>query len=200
MTSPRERAPTRRSARHPRSCLAVHAPPGVGHSAPGIWGVGSLIEGLLMIMGGPAPILAGPYPSAGGDADAGLTRRGSGRSLPREVSGQRAGAPPYCPAQPGPVRRRSGCCCHGQRPADGQELIPRLAGPSGLSGGGRRGVWAFTRRPSVAVRRRRSGSILALSVVPRRRKAAHTCVRIAILATAARCRRGRRWPAACHRG
>ena len=79
-------------------------------------------------------------------------------------------------------------------------LISRRAGHSGLSGGGRRGVWAFSRRPSAAVRRRRSGSILAVSVVPRRRKAAHRCARIAILATAARCRRSCRRPAACRRG
>src|SRR5215472_3649433 len=53
----------------------------------------------------------------------------------------------------------------------------------------------FRRRPSAAVRRRCSGSILAVSVVRRRRKAAHRCARIAILATAARCHRRRRWPA-----
>jgi len=37
------------------------------------------------------------------------------------------------------------------------------------------GVWAFRRRLSAAVHRRRSGSILVVSVVPRRRKAAHRC-------------------------
>jgi len=89
---------------------------------------------------------------------------------------------------------------YGQRPGDGQELISRRAGHCGLSGGGRRGVWAFSRRLSAVVRRRRSGSILAVSVVPRRRKAPHRDARIAILATAARCRRRLRWPAACHRG
>jgi hypothetical protein len=71
-------------------------------------------------------------------------------------------------------------------------------------------VWCsmcrFRRRPSAAVRRRCSGSIRAVSVVPRRRTAAHRHARIARLATAARCRRscrrpaGCRRPAACHRG
>jgi hypothetical protein len=58
----------------------------------------------------------------------------------------------------------------------------------------------FRRRPSAAVRRRRSGSIRAVSVVPRRRTAAHRCARIARLATAARCRCCCRRPAACRRG
>jgi len=35
-------SPSRRSVRHPRSSLAVHASPRIGHSAPGIWDVGSL--------------------------------------------------------------------------------------------------------------------------------------------------------------
>ena len=39
--------------------------------------------------------------------------------------------------------------------------------------GGRRGIWAFSCRPSAAVRRGRTGSILAVSAVPRRRKASH---------------------------
>jgi hypothetical protein len=57
----------------------------------------------------------------------------------------------------------------------------------------------FRRRPSAAVRRRRSGSIRAVSVVPRRRTAAHRYARIARLATAARCRRSCRRPAGCRR-
>jgi IS5 family transposase len=63
----------------------------------------------------------------------------------------------------------------GPRPQPGQdqELLPGRSGRSGLSKGGRRGIWAFSCRPSAAVRRRRTGSILAASVVPRRRKAAH---------------------------
>ena len=40
----------------------------------------------------------------------------------------------------------------GQRPGDGQELRARRAGHSGMSGGGRRDVWAFSGRPSAAVR------------------------------------------------
>jgi len=58
----------------------------------------------------------------------------------------------------------------------------------------------FRRRPSAAVRRWRSGSIHAVSVVPRRRTAAHRCARIARLATAARCRRCCRRPATCRQG
>src|SRR5215469_8036855 len=62
------------------------------------------------------------------------------------------------------------------------------------------GVWAFSHRPSAAGRRGRTGSILAVSVVPRRRKAPRRDARIEILATAVRCRRRWRWPAACRRG
>src|SRR5262249_30367714 len=120
------------------------------------------------------------------------------RAGARPTPPPRAATGPPPPARPGapPIRTR----LTRQRPGDGQELIPRRTGHSGPAGGGRRGVWAFRRRPSAAARRRRSGSILAVSVVPRRRKAAHRCARRAILATAARCRRGRRWPAACRRG
>ena len=56
------------------------------------------------------------------------------------------------------------------------------------------------RRPSAAAGGRCSGSIRAVSVVLRPRKAAHRCARIAMLATRVRCRRGRRWPGACRRG
>jgi len=110
----------------------------------------------------------------------------------------RSATVPVCMARPSvpPIRR----LLTRQRPGDDQELIPRRTSHSGPAGGGRRGVRAFMRRPSAAARRRRSGSILAVSVVPRRYKAAHRDVRIATLATAARCRRGRRWPAACRRG
>ena len=56
------------------------------------------------------PIRLGPLLSAGGGADAGC--RAPGRSLPREVSGQRTGADaasasvPVCTARPGvlPIR------------------------------------------------------------------------------------------------
>ena len=73
-----------------RSCLTVHAAPRIGHSAPGIWVLGSLIEGLAHGHGGGACAHpAGPLATASGGADAGC--RAPGRSLPREVSGQRAG-------------------------------------------------------------------------------------------------------------
>ena len=78
--------------------------------------------------------------------------RAADRSLPGEVSGQRTGADGN-PA--GAVtRERPGAGLHGQaqcaadqdavdsgqRLGDGQEVIPRRAGRSRLSGGGRRGV------------------------------------------------------------
>ncbi len=140
-------------------------------------------------------------------------------AAPRQVARCRARCPASAPAPviiptggdaasapvpaftPGPGCRRSGPCCLRLAPRrwSGTD-ISRRAGHSGLSGGGRPVSGAFTRRLSAAVRRRRSGSILAVSVVPRRRKAAHRYARIAILATAARCRCSCRRPAACRRG
>ena len=64
----------------------------------------------------------------------------------------------------------------------------------------RGGLAVLSRRPSVAVHRRRTGSIPAVSVVPRTRRVPHRDARIAMLATAARCHRCRRWPAPCRRG
>ena len=178
----------------------------IGHSAERIWDLGSLIEGLAHgHWGRVCAHRAGPLLSAGGaDADCRATRQVAccrarcPASAPAPVITS-AGAPlPACMAAPRvpPVRTLLTTASAG----DGQELISRRAGHSGPSGGGRRGAEAFTRRPSAAVRRRRTGSILAVSVVPRRRTAPHRYARIAILATAARCRRRCRRPAACRRG
>jgi len=139
--------------------------------------------------------------------------------LPRRVARYRARYPASAPApviapigagareRPVPACTGQAQCAadqdavdHASTPGDGQELISRRAGRSGRSDGGRQGVWAFSRRPSAAIRRGRSGSILAVSVVPRRRTAPRRDARGAILATAARCRRRLRWPAACRRG
>ena len=162
----------------------------------GTWG--SPIEGLARVMGQGLRPPAGPLLSAGGRADAGC--RATVRPLAaargfRPRTGARSATVLACTARPSvpPIRT----LLTRQRPCDGQELIPRPTSHSGPADGGRRGVWAFRRRPSAAARRRRSASILAVWVVPRRRKAAHRDVRIAMFATAAQCRQGRRWPAAC---
>jgi hypothetical protein len=181
----------------------------IGHSAPGIWNLGSLIEGLAHGHRGGLRLSrwAASYRLAVVLTLAAAPRRVArcGARCPASAPAPSITPPapagerpvPVCTARPGVPPTRTLL----RRPAvgDGQALIPRRAGHSGLSGGGRRGVRAFSRRPSAAVRRRRTGSILAVSVVPRRGKAPHRDARIAIPATAARCRRRRRWPAACRR-
>jgi hypothetical protein len=87
-----------------------------------------------------------------------------------------------CARPAGPLLSAGGGADAGS-PGNGQELIPRRAGHSVLSGGGRRGVWAFSRRLSAAVRRRRTDSILAASVIPRSRKALRRPARTAMVAT-----------------
>ena len=187
---------------HPGRAWPFMPHPRICHSAPGIWDLGSLIEGLARVMG------AGPAPTGRAVANrlaVVLTLAAAPPAWPltaargvRPSHRRRSATVPACTAGPSlpPIRD----AVDTSAPRDGQELIPKRTNHSGPADRGRRGVWAFRRRPSAAVRRRRSGSILAVSVVRRRRKAAHRCARRAMFATAARCRRGRRWPAACRRG
>jgi hypothetical protein len=72
------------------------------------------------------------------------------------------------------LRRPTACAPRCHKDCVAPRLLPGAgrmerepAGPSVTCGS------ASSRRPSAAVRRRRSGSILAVSVVPRRRKAPH---------------------------
>jgi hypothetical protein len=165
--------------------------------------LGSLIEGLAPGQGRACAHPAGLLLSAGGGADAGCraTCQVACCRARWPASAPAPGAPPVpaCTARPGvpPIRTLSTTV---SAPGDGQELTSRRAGHSGLGGGGRRGVWSFSRRLSAAVRRGRTGSILAASVVPRRRKAPHRPARRAMAATAVLSRRRRRWPAVCRRG
>ena len=109
-----------------------------------------------------------------------LTAEGHPRTLsgsspdptPASALAPRRGLTVSCTARPSvpPIRT---LLTRSAPPGDGQELISRRAGHSGLSAAAvaAGGIWTFSRRPSAAVRRRRIGAILGMSVVPRRRKA-----------------------------
>jgi hypothetical protein len=168
----------------------------------GTWDLGSLIEGLARGHGaGPAPARPGRcYRLA---VVLTLAAAPSARSL--------AAARGVRPARRRRELHRTGL--HGQAQCAADQDAVETAGaramvrtdtkPCWSLRPGRRwppGAWPFSRRLSAAVRRRRTGSTLAVSVVPRSRTAPHSHARIAMVATAARCRRRRRWPAVCRRG